>query len=291
MIVDCFIFFNEIALLNMRLKELYSVIDLFVVVEAGETFSGQKKPFYIDLYKDQIEDPDDKLIYIKLPALPPIAGNGEKERFWLESYHRNAVMQGLLQCNLKHEDYVLLSDIDEIPSASSVSEFIENCGDDDIWQFSQLFLKGYFDEDMDDGYNRRFWGGTVGVRYSVFGKTMPQELRREVAVSGQIINYALARNRDVRILEKAGWHLSSFGGALSREYKLSHYAHGIMNKAILDDHGVRVQLGSHSDLSMNSTSEINEFIGALEAELQYNLPKDVRENALKYSRFFKEYDK
>ena len=42
-IYDCFTFFNELELLDLRLKELYNYVDYFVLVEATLTHTGKTK--------------------------------------------------------------------------------------------------------------------------------------------------------------------------------------------------------------------------------------------------------
>jgi hypothetical protein len=41
MIYDCFTFFNELELLELRLHELAGVVDKFVLVEATQTHSSR----------------------------------------------------------------------------------------------------------------------------------------------------------------------------------------------------------------------------------------------------------
>ena len=53
MIYDCFTFFNEFDLLEIRLNELDSVVDKFVLVEATKTFSGLDKPLYFNENKNK----------------------------------------------------------------------------------------------------------------------------------------------------------------------------------------------------------------------------------------------
>ena len=53
MVYDCFIFFNELDLLEIRLNELKDVVDKFVIVESTETFSKKKKKLYYDENKDK----------------------------------------------------------------------------------------------------------------------------------------------------------------------------------------------------------------------------------------------
>ena len=42
-IYDCFTFFNELDLLEIRLKTMDKFVDYFVIVEANKTFSGAPK--------------------------------------------------------------------------------------------------------------------------------------------------------------------------------------------------------------------------------------------------------
>ena len=42
-IIDCFIFYNELDLLNYRLNLLDEYVDYFVLVEATHTFVGNEK--------------------------------------------------------------------------------------------------------------------------------------------------------------------------------------------------------------------------------------------------------
>ena len=46
MIFDCFSFFNELELLEIRLNILNDVVDKFVVVEGTLTHTGKPKPLY-----------------------------------------------------------------------------------------------------------------------------------------------------------------------------------------------------------------------------------------------------
>ena len=44
-IFDCFTFFNELELLELRLKMLSPYVDYFVLVESNITFRGDSKTF------------------------------------------------------------------------------------------------------------------------------------------------------------------------------------------------------------------------------------------------------
>ena len=42
-VIDCFTFFNELNMLELRLEELHKTVDLFVLVEATKTHAGKQK--------------------------------------------------------------------------------------------------------------------------------------------------------------------------------------------------------------------------------------------------------
>ena len=48
MVYDCFSFFNELDLLEIRLNVLKDVVDKFVLVEATRTHTGRPKPLYYE---------------------------------------------------------------------------------------------------------------------------------------------------------------------------------------------------------------------------------------------------
>ena len=52
-VYDCFTFFNELDLLEIRLNELNDVVDYFVLVEATTTYSGKPKELYFQKNKDR----------------------------------------------------------------------------------------------------------------------------------------------------------------------------------------------------------------------------------------------
>ena len=54
-VYDCFIFYNELDLLEIRLKTLDSVVDHFVLVEATKTHRGKDKPLYFEENKERFK--------------------------------------------------------------------------------------------------------------------------------------------------------------------------------------------------------------------------------------------
>jgi beta-1,4-mannosyl-glycoprotein beta-1,4-N-acetylglucosaminyltransferase len=109
MIFDCFPFFDELMLLEIRLKELSPVVDRFVLVEATHTHSGKPKRLYYDEVKDnEIFGPfKDKITHIACSA--PMG----PDRFENDRNQRNAILYGLR--GAMADDIIIVSDLDEIP--------------------------------------------------------------------------------------------------------------------------------------------------------------------------------
>jgi beta-1,4-mannosyl-glycoprotein beta-1,4-N-acetylglucosaminyltransferase len=123
MIYDCFTFFNEYTQLEIRLSELYSVVDKFVIVEATTTFSGEKKPLYFQQNKEKFNAYSNKIIHVVVNDMPkPLNG----DRWPVEEFQRNCIIRGLSNCTDK--DIILISDVDEIPSKENILKISEIYG-------------------------------------------------------------------------------------------------------------------------------------------------------------------
>lgn len=62
MIFDCFTFYNENDVFDLKFNIEKDYVDKFVIVEATKTFSGQKKPLNFD--KKRFELIKDRIIYV-----------------------------------------------------------------------------------------------------------------------------------------------------------------------------------------------------------------------------------
>lgn len=65
-IYDCFTFFNELDLLELRLAELYNYVDYFVIVEADKTHSGKPKEFILEKNFSRYARWRNKIIHLKV---------------------------------------------------------------------------------------------------------------------------------------------------------------------------------------------------------------------------------
>jgi len=109
-IIDCFLFNDELDVLEIRLSLLSPYVSLFVLIESAKTFDGQDKPFYYEENRERFKDYSDKILYIKVEDMPEENG---------KDYQRNAIGDTIhylhKQKNLDIDDLIFISDISEIP--------------------------------------------------------------------------------------------------------------------------------------------------------------------------------
>lgn len=120
-IYDCFVFFNELKLLEFRLSMYYDYVDYFVLCECSKTQRGEDKPYYFEENKILFEKYADKIIHVKAENPPLSKGSDD----WsIEFYQREQIAQGLK--NATDEDLIIISDLDEFYSLELLAAIKQN---------------------------------------------------------------------------------------------------------------------------------------------------------------------
>jgi beta-1,4-mannosyl-glycoprotein beta-1,4-N-acetylglucosaminyltransferase len=114
-IYDCFMFFNELELLELRLHELSPVVDRFVLVEATRSHSNRPKPLVYAENQDRFRAFADRIAHVVVEDSPDTP-----DAWAIEKFQRDAAMRALAGC--REDDAILISDVDEIPRAAEVLE-------------------------------------------------------------------------------------------------------------------------------------------------------------------------
>ena len=65
-IYDCFPFYNELDLLDLRLETLYDHVDHFVIVEATTTFQSKPKQLFLKDNWNRYAKYHDKMIHVMI---------------------------------------------------------------------------------------------------------------------------------------------------------------------------------------------------------------------------------
>ena len=121
-IIDCFMYFDEDLVLEIRLNTLNEMVDKFVICEATRDHAGNEKE--LNFKKDKFLKFKDKIEYIIVNDIP--LNVNSKKKNWHENhirdqFQRNAIERGLTKCN--PDDWIMISDIDEIPDPKKINEF------------------------------------------------------------------------------------------------------------------------------------------------------------------------
>lgn len=112
MIYDCFLINSELDLLALRLQFLDDVVDRFVIVESPRTLSGNEKPLYFQLNKQQFAKYESKIIHLVAPV------ESHLNAWEYEYFQRNYIKEGLKNC--ADNDIVLIGDVDEIVNLKAI---------------------------------------------------------------------------------------------------------------------------------------------------------------------------
>ncbi len=205
-IYDCFPFFNELELLEIRLNELYDHVDKFVIVEATTTFRGDRKPLYFKKNKHLFEKFNDKIIHIVVSDRP------YQDCWQADFYQRDQIIRGLIDC--QPDDIIIISDADEIVRPSTIQKIVDELQNKKV-PAVKCPLEYYF-YFFNTWYNRPGnENNTVATTYRYLRTTSPNQIR-----------WAQRRNDlGFSIIPNAGWHFSYMGGIERVAYKKSSFAH------------------------------------------------------------------
>lgn len=188
MIYDCFTFFNELDLLEIRLNILNDVVDKFILVEASKTQSLLDKPFYFEENKERYSKFLDKIIHIKVTDYP-------KQDGWaMENYQRNCIVHGLRKVDLKENDIIGISDLDEIWAPEVKDKFDEYFSQVKFLSVGMKYIVFYLNLETVD----KNWIGTIFAQAKDLIHYSPQNLRN--------------MKDHVSHIEEAGWHFGYQGG-------------------------------------------------------------------------------
>ena len=206
MITDCFSFFNELELLDIRLNTLDPYVDKFVLVEAAKTQTLKDKPFVFEENKEKFNKFLNKIIHVKLEKEScPKGGFQQVNHDWgMENFQRNGAMVGVKSVPMEPDDIVLISDLDEVPNLEEVETNIKKIRKEQITSFTQNTFSYFLNMqcfDIDDGGNetKKISRHSLGVVRSTLDVYSPQELWS-------------VRNTAPDHQTPRGWHFSFMGG-------------------------------------------------------------------------------
>ena len=287
-IYDCFMYFDEDLLLDIRLNTLNNYVSKFVITEATYTHNGTRKNLKFNI--NNFKKFKDKIIYIVVDEQPPnilqinetdsIEQKGEKlilNGYARDNYQRNKLADGINEA--LDEDIIIVSDLDEIPNLSNVNF---NKINNKIIQFKQKMFYYKFNLYYPD-FN--WFGSKACAKKNLIS---PQWLRNIKSKKYSKFRIDLIFNKkkysDIFYVLDGGWHFTCIRTPEDLEYKLLNFAHHyefeesklkvrdlkklILEKRVMYDHKIDqkgYKWSGNSKLEKISNLELPEYI-SLNAE-------------------------
>ena len=228
-IFDCFMYFDEEVVLDLRLNILNPVIDYFIIVESTFNHKGEKRKLKFDIKK--YKKFEKKIVYLIFDEEPSgieqvlkTDNEGEKSRKHIlnaalrENGQRNYISKGLEFANEK--DLILISDVDEIPNLEKIDW---NTINDQIILFKQDMFYYKLNLKLPD----LIWSGTKACKKKYLKS--PQWLRniKDKKYSFFRIDTFFSKKKyiNIKFIENGGWHFSNIKTAAEIEHKLKSYLH------------------------------------------------------------------
>lgn len=266
MVYDCFIFNNELDLLDIRFNVMNRITDRFVLVESQKNFQGKDKPLYFEENKERYSQFLDKVIHIVVKDFGtpcPIDWDCEK-------IQREYILDGLKDAN--DDDIIIISDCDEIPNPNTVLKCMNQPKIKSLRQF-----------------NYQYYLNNLAV-----GRTCTEEQTSKILFMKDIRNNILGAENGIintikfnhgtkqTIIPDGGWHFTSCGNIeIVKEKLLSNSFHE--NETI----EIRMDLIKNHDYYKNLKFLWNVQQPLIPLILDYHFPEYIRKNRKKFSHMLK----
>ena len=228
-IFDCFMYFDEELILDLRLNILNNFVDYFVIVESKYNHKGEKRKLKFNINK--FLKFKKKIIYIIHDEIPhqikPIKKSDNENvintkyifnAVFRENSQRNFILKGLSKAN--KEDMILISDVDEIPNLEKVNFKAEK---NKLIFFSQDMFYYKFNLKLPN-FN---WIGTKSCKKKYLKS--PQWLRnikdKKYPFYRLDTLFSEKKFSNIKIIRNGGWHFTNIKSAEQIRFKLQSYLH------------------------------------------------------------------
>lgn len=294
-IYDCFMFFDEEMLLDLRLNIMDKYVDKFVITEATYMHSGKPKKLLFDINK--FSKFKDKIIYKAIDKEPPdietiykndndekdtggqkLVNNSNKR----EHLQRDIALESLKEAN--PEDIIFINDIDEIPNLKGIDFNAIN-------KKLIFFKQKMFFYKFNLLHEKLVWTGSRACRKK--NLISPQNLRdtkdKIYPIWRLDIMFSKLKYNSIHYVNNGGWHFTNIKSPEDIEKKFLNFLHHqdfeysglnlgdikkmVENKKILYDHSV-----DQTQYKWSGSKTLKKVDLSL-------MPDYIRENRKKYDKW------
>jgi len=210
-IYDCFTYFNEDHLIDLRLNILNDFVDYFVICEAKEDHRGKKKELNFP-HKKFIKF-QKKIIYITFDKFENC------QRTWdRQNYQRNYLSKGIIHA--EEDDIIMFSDVDEIPNPEKIKYYLEK-DSEKIGIFDQKVF--YYKLNLKVSDYQQWEGTRICKKKNLKSFSW---LRDNVRLKNLKYGFwRINKYKKISKIENGGWHFSFLGNASFISSKIKSYVH------------------------------------------------------------------
>lgn len=221
-VVDCFPYFNERELLELRIKLLYDHVDKFIICDADRTHSGKPKPF---LCKDIIRElnlPENKIQVVEV-NLPKESSDPWVSPTWVrERMQRNAAAEFI-----EDGDVCYVGDCDEIIDPKFIKYYASVAREhqNNILRVPLAFLCGRADLRVcNQEGSPREWSVSYFCTKNHLQKYTLSDIREAKSMS-KPIEFPDIFATDNGVVIESGWHFTWMGDINRLKTKCNSFLH------------------------------------------------------------------
>ena len=206
LLLDAFLFYNELDLLKARLEYLGNTVDYFIISEANIDFSGKDKGFLLSDDFIATLPFAEKIIYhrekINLSSIEWLIKrlryrNRKNRLLWkIQDAQRNSTLKPLNR--FIPTDIVIFSDLDEFPNEKAITEAVGALSNPDALKNKLCFSckQLFFYYNIKNAAPEDQFYGSIFANLGTLQKLLPHKLR--------------SHKDDLKHITNAGWHFSYF---------------------------------------------------------------------------------
>ena len=230
-IYDCFMYFDEDVVLDVRFNFLDQFVDKFIIIESEYNHKGEKRT---PLFKiEKFQKFKHKIKYILTNDIPQGIEELDKTdndtevyrktvfNAWKrENLQRNQILNGLEEAN--GEDWIIISDLDEIPNLGEIN--LKNTNNKFVF-FNQDMMYYKFNLKLED----YIWVGSKACKMkNLESPQWIRDIKNKNYSWWRLDTYFSKRKyNDILFIKKGGWHFSYLKNPKDIEKKLKSYLHHI----------------------------------------------------------------
>ena len=243
-IYDCFQYFDEDHMVDLRLNILNKYVNYFVISESTKTHQGRNKKINFDIKK--FSNFKDKIKFIvadynkEIDFKKHVGGESP-----IEQHQRNSLIKGIKDAS--PEDLIILSDSDEIPDLTKLNEINKN---KKFTAFSQkMFMYKMNLQNIDESN----WIGSKMTKKKNI--TSMQNLRNL-----KFKKYPFWRidKKNMQIIN-GGWHFSFLQTPKQILTKIKSFSHGEYNNENINEKNIEEKILKREDIfgRKNNLKKVN----------------------------------